>query len=366
MVLKENVMAYNNDPRNNDHRDPGNSNNGYPYGQDGNYDHRQQDGDHYYQQRNYYDDNSPYNNDQGYNNQGNDYQPGSYQSQNDYYQNNQQNQYNDPYQGTPMANYDNQGQNQQYANYYSNKYGNRRENLQGDGTSVIDRPFINTESFSQYLSRVFLLMFFGLAITAIVAVAIPYNYNLLMWTLNFFAGPGMMITLVAYLAIAIFFGVAVKKMNPALALGLFILYAVMTGFTFSILTLVFTTDAIWKAFLAASVFFGVMALYGVTTKRDLTQMRTILMIGLISLIVATIVNIFLRSPVMDYIISYVGVLVFAAYTAYDVNKLKLIYQSQPQERVLSAMAVYGAFQLYLDFINLFIYLLRIFGRTGRD
>ncbi len=242
----------------------------------------------------------------------------------------------------------------------------QNRNVQGDGTSFIDRPFINTESFSQYLSRVFLLMFFGLAITAIVAVAIPYNYNLLMFTINFFAGSGSLITLVVYLAIAIFFGVAIKKMNPVLAMALFIVYAVLTGFTFSLLTLMFTTDAIWKAFIAASVFFGVMALYGATTKKDLTQMRTILFVGLISLVVATIINVFLRSELMDYVISYVGVLVFATYTAYDVNKLKLIYQSQPQERVLSAMAVYGAFQLYLDFINLFIYLLRIFGRSGRD
>lgn len=366
-------MAYNNDPRNNNRRNSDHPDNGYSYDQNSNYYQDQPSSNYYNNQQNQNNDYSPYQNQQGYNDQNqynnqynydnhqDSYQPGSYHNQNDYYQAGGQN--NNAFRDTPMAN-NNQRQDQQYSNYYSDKYQNR--NVQGDGTSFIDRPFINTESFSQYLSRVFLLMFFGLAITAIVAVAIPYNYNLLMFTINFFAGSGSLITLVVYLAIAIFFGVAIKKMNPVLAMALFIVYAVLTGFTFSLLTLMFTTDAIWKAFIAASVFFGVMALYGATTKKDLTQMRTILFVGLISLVVATIINVFLRSELMDYVISYVGVLVFAVYTAYDVNKLKLIYQSQPQERVLSAMAVYGAFQLYLDFINLFIYLLRIFGRSGQD
>ena len=342
-------MAYNNDPRNNNRRNSDHPDNGYSYDQNSNYYQDQPSSNYYNNQQNQNNDYSPYQNQQGYNDQN--------QYNNQYHYDNRQDNYQ-------PGNYHNQRQDQQYSNYYSDKYQNR--NVQGDGASFIDRPFINTESFSQYLSRVFLLMFFGLAITAIIAVAIPYNYNLLMFTINFFAGSGSLITLVVYLAIAIFFGVAIKKMNPVLAMALFIVYAVLTGFTFSLLTLMFTTDAIWKAFIAASVFFGVMALYGATTKKDLTQMRTILFVGLISLVVATIINVFLRSELMDYVISYVGVLVFAAYTAYDVNKLKLIYQSQPQERVLSAMAVYGAFQLYLDFINLFIYLLRIFGRSGQD
>lgn len=259
-------------------------------------------------------------------------------------------------------------------NYYDNSqqmnnYQHGQDNSQnyyGNGQMAFqDAPFARTDSFAQYLSRVFLLMFLGLAITTGVAVAIPYNMGMLIFSVELISSPGYIIFAISHVLIAVLLGVFVKKMNTAVAMVLFIIYSIMTGFLFSTLGLVFKTAAIWKAFLVASIFFGAMALYGVTTKRDLSNLKTILLIALLALIVVSIINIFLRSDGLDYLICLVGVVIFSAYTAYDVNKLKTGYYATRDGRMLSALAVNGAFQLYLDFINLLIYLLRIFGRASR-
>lgn len=216
-------------------------------------------------------------------------------------------------------------------------------------------------TFNEFLSRVFLLMFVGLAVTTGVAVFTSYSPTMLNLVLSLLSGTGYFMLLAAYILIAVFLGRAAMKMNSGMAMLLFLLYAVLTGFNFSILGLVFSTQSIWKAFLGAGVLFGGMALYGMVTKRNLENIATILMIGVIALLVMMVVNFFLKSEMLDYVLSAVGIIIFMLYTAYDIHKLKRLHAQAP-DQALQSVGVMGAFQLYLDFINLFIFILRLTGR----
>lgn len=219
------------------------------------------------------------------------------------------------------------------------------------------------DSFSGYLSRVFLMMFLGLGVTGLVAVFGSYSEAVVVTMLRLSSGNGIFVFFLLYIGIVFGFQHSVSRLNTGMALVLFFAYAAITGFMWSILGLAFEVSAIWKAFLAAGIFFGVMALYGATTKRDLGQFRTILFVGLISILIVSMLNFFFfRSSGLDMGISILGILIFAGYTAYDVRMLRGAYESVGDERSLNAIAIYGAFQLYLDFINLFLYLLRLFGR----
>nr|WP_072514698.1 Bax inhibitor-1/YccA family protein [Ndongobacter massiliensis] len=221
---------------------------------------------------------------------------------------------------------------------------------------------VRAEEFSSYLSRVFLLMFVGLAVTTLVAVFGMQSEAVLRFVIGLYQTPlSMLVFFGAYLLLVVAFQRAVSQLNSTVAMALFLVYAAVTGFTWTVLFALIEPGVIWKAFLSAGVFFGVMALYGMTTKRDLSQMRTILFIGLIAILISSLLNALLfRSSGFDLLVSVLGVALFAGYTAYDVNKLRMLYQSNYDTMALNAIAVFGAFNLYLDFINLFIYLLRIF------
>lgn len=218
--------------------------------------------------------------------------------------------------------------------------------------------------FPSYLSRVFLFMSAGLLLTALVAVWVSYNPKMLAFAINMLGGGHFFISLLVYLGVVVAFNQMIIRANTPMALFLFGLYSVMTGFQFSLIGLAFSTQSIWTAFLAAAVLFATMAVYGMVTKRDLSKMGSILFCGLIAIIVMTIVNIlFLHSAGVDMLLSIVGVVLFSGYTAYDIFRLRALYSQNIGEERLSAIAVYGAFMLYLDFINLFLYLLRLFGRS---
>jgi FtsH-binding integral membrane protein len=156
-----------------------------------------------------------------------------------------------------------------------------------------------------------------------------------------------------------------RRISPNLAMILFFVYAALNGFTLSLLVMVYADSSLVTAFASAAALFGVMSVVGYTTQADLTQYRTYFMMGLIGLIVAMIVNIFLQSRGLEMLLSLFGVVLFTALTAYDTQKIKQIAADpniQADGSLVIKLSIMGALALYLDFINLFIFLLRLFGR----
>jgi FtsH-binding integral membrane protein len=142
----------------------------------------------------------------------------------------------------------------------------------------------------------------------------------------------------------------------------FWVFASLMGVSLSSIFLTYTGSSITRVFFITSITFGAMSIYGYTTKRDLTKMGSFLMMGLIGIIVASVVNMFLKSTMMDFVISILGVLIFVGLTAYDTQKIKNMYVASDTGELMGKKAVMGALTLYLDFINLFIMLLRLFGQ----
>lgn len=154
----------------------------------------------------------------------------------------------------------------------------------------------------------------------------------------------------------------IHKMSSYNATMLFLIYAILNGLTFSVIFLIYTSSSISSTFLITAGTFGAMSAYGYFTKKDLTKLGNMAMMALIGIIIASVVNIFLQSSMMQWIITYLGVAIFIALTAYDTQKLKAIAQNGfSNEENMEKSAILGALTLYLDFINLFLFLLRIFG-----
>ena len=168
------------------------------------------------------------------------------------------------------------------------------------------------------------------------------------------------------LGVVFAFSALVQKASATTLRILFIVYAALNGVTLSILGYIYTGESVIAVFLGTLVLFSVLAIYGYVTKEDLSKYRTYLMVGLIALVVMSIINVFLRSSQMDFILSIVGVVLFVIFTAYDVNRIKnqfthsIVYEKEVE--LLDKIEIAGALTLYLDFINLFLYLLRLFGR----
>lgn len=211
-----------------------------------------------------------------------------------------------------------------------------------------------------YLVRVFGTMFAGLAITAITA------YYFAASTLIYSLGFGVYAIMIAQLVLVVAISAGVNKLNYGASVGLFILYSFLNGITLSFIFLVYEIGAISTAFSVTAVTFGVMAVYGYFTKADLTGFGSLARMLLIGGLVVMLVNMFLRSPAIDYFISVVLLFVFVGLVAYDTQKLKSIfYATQNDLELQKKIGVTGALSLYLDFINIFLRLLRIFGR-GRN
>jgi FtsH-binding integral membrane protein len=171
---------------------------------------------------------------------------------------------------------------------------------------------------------------------------------------------GMVITF-APLGIALFFFMGMAKMSVKTAQTAFWVFAAVMGMSLSYLGLVYTGQSLVRTFLICSAVFGSMSLYGYTTKRDLTSMGSFMVMGLIGLIIVSIINIYLQSPAIEFATSLIGVAVFMGLTAWDTQKLKNMYYSSGGGEMGQKTAIMGAFTLYLDFINLFLFLLRFLG-----
>ncbi len=168
--------------------------------------------------------------------------------------------------------------------------------------------------------------------------------------------------LIGELLLVIAINGAIRSLSATMASALFFIYSALNGLTLSAIFLVYTQESITLVFFITAGTFGAMSVYGYMTKSDLSALGNILMMALLGLIIATVVNFFLQSPGLMWALSYLGVLVFVGLTAYDTQNIKKIAQQVNDENTLEKMAVLGALNLYLDFINLFLYLLRFFGK----
>jgi len=238
--------------------------------------------------------------------------------------------------------------------------------------STFPNPYIQSQPLeygresvvSRFMSNVFAWMCAGLATTAVVAWLVAANIQTLAPMLG---GGALIILIIAQLALVFTISSAINKIGPGAAIGLFLLYAALNGVLFSFIFLVYTGASIAVTFLVAAGMFGGMALIGYVTRMDLSHFRGLLFMGLISLVIATIVNMFWANSTLYWAITYVGVFLFLGLTAYDTQRLKeLAYATQGNPRMANRLAVNGALMLYLDFINIFLYMLRIMGQRRND
>jgi len=222
-----------------------------------------------------------------------------------------------------------------------------------------------SEMFTAVMARVYGWMTLGLLVTAVVSLVVVNNPGFLTF---FYSSTLAYIGMIIGMFVLIFaIGRAASKMAPTQALTLYFVFAALMGVWLSFIFLVYAPQAIVFTFGLTAAIFLVLTVIGLTTKQDLTRWGPILLIGLLGIIIASIVNIFVQSPTLYWIISYLGVLIFMGLIAYDSQKIKkMTYaaaaQGATQKEVVGSIGVMGALSLYLDFINLFLFLLRIFGR----
>ena len=170
------------------------------------------------------------------------------------------------------------------------------------------------------------------------------------------------VVMLAPLAVVFYMSFGINKMSASKAQTTFWVFAALMGLSLSSILLIYTGMSVTRVFFICSATFGAMSIYGYTTKRDLTKLGSFLMMGLIGIIIASLVNIFMKSSMMYFVISVLGVLIFVGLTAYDTQKIKNMYAASDSGELIGKKAVMGALTLYLDFINLFIMLLRLFGQ----
>lgn len=215
-----------------------------------------------------------------------------------------------------------------------------------------------TAYMSQVMRKVYVKMFLGLLVTALTSWFVLNNETILMTLVQ---SRGLLIGLcVAELALVFILSMAINKLSSPLATLLFYVYAVINGVTLTPIFLMYTMSSIALTFFVTAGVFLAMSIYGYTTKSDLTKFGTYLIMGLIGLIICSIINIFWANSVMDWIVSFAGVLIFTGLTAWDTWKIKQMAM-ETDEVNAGKLATLGALSLYLDFINLFLYLLRFLG-----
>jgi FtsH-binding integral membrane protein len=218
-------------------------------------------------------------------------------------------------------------------------------------------------AIAKFFNAVYAWMAVGLAVTASVAWYVSTKPAALAGIYH----PGAMIGLViAQLVLVVIISSTIRAISASAATALFLIYAGLNGLMLASIFLIYTLSSVAGAFIACAAMFAVMSIYGMFTKTNLTTMGKIMFMALIGLIVASIVNFFFASSGLYWLISYAGVIIFAGLTAYDTQRLQIIANSTRGDAAMSArMSVVGALTLYLDFINMFLFLLRIFGNQQR-
>jgi FtsH-binding integral membrane protein len=240
---------------------------------------------------------------------------------------------------------------------FNNNFGQfTGQEVTNEGYGVaFENPFVKNES--TILSRSFTWMAIGLGISAISALL---GYNYFLQTIASLYIPLIIIELILVLAMS--FGI--KKMSDTVAKICFIAYSVVNGVTLSSIFVVYTSASIYSTFFVTAAMFGAAAFYGKVTNKDLSSWGTFLLMGLVGLIIAGIVNIFIGNSMLEFFISLIGIVIFIGLTAYDVYKIKNYANDYPyiQDNSAEKISVFFALQLYLDFINIFLKLLRFMGK----
>jgi len=245
-----------------------------------------------------------------------------------------------------------------------------KQNIQSKTTST--EVHIIDEGLRAYMLKVYNYMSSGILITGFISL-ILFKMSVVTTADGSIAGLTglgnvlynsalMWVVMLAPLGVVFYMSFGIKKMSAAKAQGTFWVFAALMGASLSSIFLIYTGASITRVFFITSGTFGAMSIYGYTTKKDLTKLGSFLMMGLFGIIIASIVNMFMKSTMMYYVISIIGVLVFVGLTAYDTQKIKNMYLASDSGEIMGKKAVMGALTLYLDFINLFIMLLRLFGQ----
>ena len=224
----------------------------------------------------------------------------------------------------------------------------------------------NSEASRRFIANVFMWMFLALGVSAFCAYLFASDANLSSQLIDLNTGrrTGLgTIVMFAPIAFILAMSFGINKFSAPVLMILFVLFAALMGASLSFVLLVFTSSSVLGVFITASAVFGIMAVAGYTTDQDLTKFGSLMIMGLIGMVIASLVNMFIQSPGMSKVISYIGVIVFVGLTAYDVQKLKRIGAGLEYGVAdMKKMAIMGALTLYMDFINLFLSLLNIFGR----
>jgi FtsH-binding integral membrane protein len=238
------------------------------------------------------------------------------------------------------------------------------------GGYATDRAAYIDAGLRAHMIRVYNLMAGAVALTGVVAwltfslSAAPTATGALALTplgQALFGSPLMWVVVLAPLALVFFISFRIDRLEAGTALTLFLVFATLLGISLATIFIAYTSTSITRVFFISAASFGALSLYGYTTQRNLSAIGSFLIMGLIGIIIASLVNLFLQSTAMQFIISVVGVLVFAGLTAWDTQKIKEMYDVNDDGTVAGRKAVMGALTLYLDFINLFLMLLRLFG-----
>ena len=247
-----------------------------------------------------------------------------------------------------------------------------KQNILNKVKAATQTTVVMDEGLRAYMLKVYNYMATGVLLTGIVAL-ISFNISVVtdasgaivsfteFGNTLFFSGFKWLVML-APLGIVFYMSFGINKMSSSKAQTVFWIFAALMGLSLSWILLVYTGKSVARVFFITSATFGAMSLYGYTTKRDLTKLGSFLMMGLIGIIIASLVNIFMKSSMMYFVISILGVLIFVGLTAYDTQKIKNMYVESDSGELIGKKAVMGALTLYLDFINLFIMLLRLFGQ----
>jgi FtsH-binding integral membrane protein len=248
---------------------------------------------------------------------------------------------------------------------FDRNYAAARRSVGADRAVAID------QGLRAYMIRVYNYMAMGVALTGVVSwftfqAAVETNANgaivgLTSFGQALYSGPAVLVLFLGTLGLVMLISWRIDRLQPSTAFTLFMLYAGLLGLMLSSIFLTYTGTSITRVFFISAASFGALSLYGYSTQRDLSPMRSFLIMGVIGLVIAMVVNIFLKSTGLEFIISAAGVLIFAGLTAYDTQKVKEMYDPMEDGTIVGRKAVMGALTLYLDFINLFLFMLRLFG-----
>ena len=248
---------------------------------------------------------------------------------------------------------------------FDRNYAAARRSVGADRAVAID------QGLRAYMIRVYNYMAMGVALTGVVSwftfqAAVETNANgaivgLTSFGQALYSGPAVLVLFLGTLGLVMLISWRIDRLQPSTAFTLFMLYAGLLGLMLSSIFLTYTGTSITRVFFISAASFGALSLYGYSTQRDLSPMRSFLIMGVIGLVIVMVVNIFLKSTGLEFVISAAGVLIFAGLTAYDTQKIKEMYDPMEDGTIVGRKAVMGALSLYLDFINLFLFMLRLFG-----